>query len=173
MAQAVNNLTANSGDPGLIPGSGRTLEKGMATRSSILTWRMPWTEDSGRLQSKGSQRHCLTSHCWILSHPLNTASINYCSIMSTVVIFSLSGVLWKEISFSTDFFLVLPRKKEHPSEFHSAPIFLLSMTLPFNTWAKMKYYNLFSTFLAGKNKSFLSRKDCLFRTNMFLPVWFF
>lgn len=105
--------------------------------------------------------------------PQNTASINYSSILSTVVIFSLSRVLWKEISFSTDLFPVLPRKKEHPSEFHSAPIFLLSMTLPFNTWAKMKYYNLFSTFLAGKNKSFLSRKDCLFRTNMFFPAWFF
>ena len=106
-------------------------------------------------------------------HLQNTTSINYCSILSTVVIFSLSRALWKELSFSTDFFLVLPRKKEHPSECHSTPIFLLSMSLPFNLWAKMKYYNLFSTFLAGKNKSFLSRKVCLFRTNMFLPAWFF
>ena len=32
------------------------LEKGMATHSSILAWRMPWTEVSGRLQSMGSQR---------------------------------------------------------------------------------------------------------------------
>ena len=32
------------------------LEKGMATHSSILDWRMPWTEESGRLQSMGSQR---------------------------------------------------------------------------------------------------------------------
>ena len=32
------------------------LEKGMATHSSILTWRIPWTEDPGRLQSVGSQR---------------------------------------------------------------------------------------------------------------------
>ena len=32
------------------------LEKGMATHSSILAWRIPWTEESGRLQSKGSQR---------------------------------------------------------------------------------------------------------------------
>ena len=31
------------------------LEKEMATHSSILTWRIPWTEESGRLQSKGSQ----------------------------------------------------------------------------------------------------------------------
>ena len=32
------------------------LEQGMATYSSILTWRIPWTEDPGRLQSVGSQR---------------------------------------------------------------------------------------------------------------------
>ena len=29
------------------------LEKGMATHSSILAWRIPWTEESGRLQSMG------------------------------------------------------------------------------------------------------------------------
>ena len=32
------------------------LEKGMATYSSILAWRIPWTQESGRLQSMGSQR---------------------------------------------------------------------------------------------------------------------
>jgi len=32
-----------------------TLEKGMATHSSILAWRIPWTEESGELQSMGSQ----------------------------------------------------------------------------------------------------------------------
>ena len=32
-----------------------TLEKGMATHSSILAWRIPWTEEPGKLQSTGSQ----------------------------------------------------------------------------------------------------------------------
>ena len=32
------------------------LEKGMAIHFSILTWRIPWTEDPGGLQSFGSQR---------------------------------------------------------------------------------------------------------------------
>ena len=32
------------------------LEKGMATHSSILTWRIPWTDEPGRLQSTGLQR---------------------------------------------------------------------------------------------------------------------
>ena len=31
-------------------------EKGMATHSSILAWRIPWTEEPGELQSMGSQR---------------------------------------------------------------------------------------------------------------------
>ena len=31
------------------------LEEGMATHSSILAWRIPWTEEPGGLQSKGSQ----------------------------------------------------------------------------------------------------------------------
>ena len=32
------------------------LEKPMATHSSILAWRIPWTEESGRVQSMGLQR---------------------------------------------------------------------------------------------------------------------
>ena len=32
------------------------LEKGMATHSSILAWRIPWTEERGGLQAMGSQR---------------------------------------------------------------------------------------------------------------------
>ena len=39
-----------------IPGSGRSLEKEMATHSRILAWRIPWTEEPGRLQSMGLQR---------------------------------------------------------------------------------------------------------------------
>ena len=31
------------------------LEEGMATHSSILAWKLPWTEDPGELQSMGSQ----------------------------------------------------------------------------------------------------------------------
>ena len=45
----------SAGDPGSIPGSGRYLEKGMAIHSSIHAWRIPWTEEPGRLQSMGLQ----------------------------------------------------------------------------------------------------------------------
>ena len=43
-------------DTGLIPGSGRSPEGGMAAQPSILAWRIPWTEETGKLQSMGSQR---------------------------------------------------------------------------------------------------------------------
>ena len=46
--------SCNAGDPCLICGSGRSLEKKMATHSSILAWRIPWTEEPGRLQHKES-----------------------------------------------------------------------------------------------------------------------
>ena len=46
----------NAGDLGSNPGSEEPLEKGMATHSSILAWRIPWTEKPGGLQSMGLQR---------------------------------------------------------------------------------------------------------------------
>ena len=44
------------------PGQEDPLEKGMATHSSILARRIPWTEELGRLQSLGSQR---VRHSWV------------------------------------------------------------------------------------------------------------
>ena len=41
----------NAGEPGSIPGREHPLEKGMATHSSVLAWKIPWTEELGRLQS--------------------------------------------------------------------------------------------------------------------------
>ena len=48
--------TGSAGDLGLIPGLGRSLEEGLATQSSILAWRIPWTEEPGGLQSMGLQK---------------------------------------------------------------------------------------------------------------------
>ena len=59
MGLGIKNQPANAGDvkgAGSIPGSGRSLEKGMAAHSSILVWRTPWTEEPGELQSLGLQR---------------------------------------------------------------------------------------------------------------------
>ena len=49
----VKNPPANAGDPGSIPGSGRSLEKEIAAHSSILAWEIPWIEEPGGLQSIG------------------------------------------------------------------------------------------------------------------------
>ena len=55
----VNNLPVNAGDTGdmgSIPGQEDALKEEMATHSSILAWKIPWTEESGGLQSMGSHR---------------------------------------------------------------------------------------------------------------------
>ena len=52
----VKKSACNVGDPSSVPKLGRSLEKGMTTHSSILAWRIPWTEEPGGLQSMGSQR---------------------------------------------------------------------------------------------------------------------
>ena len=53
---AVKNPPANARDIVLIPVRKMPLEKERATHSSILAWRIPWTEEPGRLQSIESQR---------------------------------------------------------------------------------------------------------------------
>ena len=55
----VKNLPADTGgarDAGLISGSGISLEKEVAAHFIILAWKIPCTEEPGKLQSTGSQR---------------------------------------------------------------------------------------------------------------------
>ena len=56
MAQTVKNLSAMWEIQVRSLGLEDPLEKGMATPSSILAWRIPWAEEPGGLQSMGSQR---------------------------------------------------------------------------------------------------------------------
>ena len=56
----VRNLPAYAGDVSLIPGLEDPLEKEMATHSNILAWKIPWTEEPGRLQSMGLQESDMT-----------------------------------------------------------------------------------------------------------------
>ena len=56
VAQMVKNLPAMQESRVQSPGQGDTLEKGTATHSSILAWRIPWTEEPGGLQSMGLQK---------------------------------------------------------------------------------------------------------------------
>ena len=56
VAQSIKNLPAMQETQVQPLGWEDPLEKGMATHSSILAWRIPWTEEPGKLQSMGLQR---------------------------------------------------------------------------------------------------------------------
>ena len=53
---AVQDITSSTEDLGLILGREDPLEEEMATVSSVLAWRIPWTAEPGGLQFIGSQR---------------------------------------------------------------------------------------------------------------------
>ena len=59
----------SSGDQGSIPGSGRPTGEGNGYSLHILTWRIPWTEKPGGLQSTGSQASDTTER---LNHHIHT-----------------------------------------------------------------------------------------------------
>ena len=50
------------------------LEEEMAIYSSILAWKIQWTEEPGELQSKGSQR---LRHDWVCMHNINEYNLNF------------------------------------------------------------------------------------------------
>ena len=56
----VKESAYNAGDPGSIPGVGRSLEQEMATHSSSLAWKIPRTEEADRLQSMGPKESDMT-----------------------------------------------------------------------------------------------------------------
>ena len=56
VAQLVKNPPAMQETPVPFLGREDPLEKEMATHSSVLAWKIPWTEETSRLQSTGSQR---------------------------------------------------------------------------------------------------------------------
>ena len=84
------------------------LEKGMAIHSSILTWRIPWTEEPGGLQSVGSQR---VGHDW-------ETNINYGQICLGLIR-ACGFCLWSPLtsSVAADIVPCLYLKLPHPSLF--------------------------------------------------------
>ena len=60
VAQLVKNLPEMQATPIQFLGWEDPLEQGMATHSSILAWRIPWTEEPKRLQSMESQKSDMT-----------------------------------------------------------------------------------------------------------------
>ena len=64
VAQMIKHLPAMQETQVQSLGHKDPLEKEMVTHSSTLTWKIPWTEEPGRVQSMGSQR---VGHCWAFS----------------------------------------------------------------------------------------------------------
>ena len=90
----VKNPLANARDT--ISGSEDPLEEGMAIHSSIFAWRIPWTEELGRLQSIVSQR---VRHDWgdlVRMHP------NFSTFVSFVI--------WQAIECKDFFFFWVSKK---------------------------------------------------------------
>ena len=72
LAQMVRNLPAMQKTQVQSLGREDPMEKGMVTHSSILAWRIPWTEEPSRLQSMGSQR---IGHDWVIFTSLHFREI--------------------------------------------------------------------------------------------------
>ena len=72
----------SAGDPGSVLGLGRSPEKGMATDSGILAWRIPWMEEPGGLQSMWSQS---VEHGWATNISLSWLfhGVSVCFCLST------------------------------------------------------------------------------------------
>ena len=106
----VKASASNTGDPGSIPGLREDpLEKEMVTQSSILAWRIPWTENPGRLQSTSSQR---VGHDWANSPSPSPCSLDNLSSFqfSKFGFLSFVLILWNNAIFLiTSFHLILTR----------------------------------------------------------------
>ena len=81
MAQTVKNLPAIQETRVQSLGQEDPLEAEMATRSSILAWRIPWTEEPDGLQSMGSQtiRHNLVTSTFTFHFGLELLSLGFFS----------------------------------------------------------------------------------------------
>ena len=75
MAQTAKNLPKVQENPGFDPWVGKIPGEGNSNHSSILAWKIPWTEEPGRLQSMGSQRvghDCVASLSFLHRLKVNT-----------------------------------------------------------------------------------------------------
>ena len=84
-----------------VPSLGREdpLEKGMTAHSSILVWRIPWTEETGGLQSMWSQRvwhswatNTFRDHQQLMSYPLFFTDIFFFKVLEILVV----EILWRQ-----------------------------------------------------------------------------
>ena len=84
----VKNPLTSAGDMDLPPGWEDPLEKELETHSSVLAWKIPWTEEPGQLQSMGSQ--CVR-HTWAAEHACTHAGTQ---TQSKPTVFQLRSCIW-------------------------------------------------------------------------------
>ena len=89
----------NARNLGSIPRSGRSLEKGMATHCSILAWRIPWTEEPGRLPSMGLQR---IGHDWVTNTFTFTYVLEHALCRFVLLCFALSSQFESKLPEGTE-----------------------------------------------------------------------
>ena len=102
IAQVVTNLPAMQETWLWSLGQEDTLEKGMATHFSILAWRIPWTEEPGRLHSVGSQR---VGHDWATNTTICFRHSDWVVWLSRVVIMTFSIWSFYILGFKTMYVL--------------------------------------------------------------------
>ena len=96
----------DSGDESSIPGSGRYLEEGIAAHSSVLAWRIPWTEAPGGLQSIGSQRVRQDLSNWACEHEEESGLFRATELKGEMV-----GI-WEKWSLKTFPWEITPYRKQ-------------------------------------------------------------
>ena len=102
VALVVKNPPANAGDVrdvGLVPGSEDPLEREITTLSSILAWRIPWTEESGGLQSMGSQ-----SQTWLKLLSMHTQHAIWYIVQT--------GILWLKLQIQCQCWVLIVAKSK-------------------------------------------------------------
>ena len=62
MAQCVKNLPTNAGDMGSVSGMGRSPGEGNGNPLQYFSWKVPWTEEPGGLQSMSCKVSDMTKH---------------------------------------------------------------------------------------------------------------
>ena len=94
----------NAGSPSLIPGSGRSLEKEMATHSGTLAWKIPWTEKPHTVHGVAKNQKTLSDFTF-------TYALQNDYITSLVNIYHLIYLLTSITSYSHNVFLVMKTSK--------------------------------------------------------------
>ena len=93
VAQTVKNMPAMQETRVLSLGQEDPLEKGMATHSSILAWRIPWTREPGRLQSMGLRSWTQLSYSHTHTHTHTEISTCPLLVLFFVCVFTTADAL--------------------------------------------------------------------------------